>query len=156
MTQSTPPDPSAAPEAAPEVVAELGATGLLAEITAGRHRFQSDATAESGGGEEAPRPFHMVLGALGACTAMTIRMYADRKGWPLEGVRVALSHDRRKAADGEAGATDSGWIFTIDKRVELRGADLDADQRRRLLEIGEKCPVNQALLSQVRISHPTA
>jgi putative redox protein len=151
----TPPatDAPADPAPAPEVIAELGPTGLLAEITAGPHHLRSDATAESGGGEAAPRPFHMLLGALGACTAMTIRMYADRKGWSLEGVRVALSHDRRKAAAGEAGATDAGWVFTIETRIELLGGGLDAEQRQRLMEIGEKCPVNQALRSQVQITH---
>ncbi len=157
MTESAAANAAAAdPTPSPEVIAELGPTGLLAEITAGPHHFRSDAIFESGGGELAPRPFHMLLGALGACTAMTIRMYADRKGWPLDGVRVSLSHDRRRAAAGEAGATDAGWTFTIVTRIELLGAGLDAEQRQRLMEIGEKCPVNQALRSQVRIDHVLA
>ncbi len=151
---TTPPaaatDPSAVSE--PEAIATIGPEDLMVTVQAGRHEFRSDAVPESGGRDEAPNPFRLLLGSLGACTAMTIRLYADRKGWPLEGVRVSLSHDRRRAEAGEAGATDAGWVFTVDKRIELLG-DLDEGQRTRLLAMGEKCPVNQALMSQVRITH---
>jgi len=152
MTRSASSSAAAATDAAPEAVATIGPDDLIVTVEAGRHVFRSDGLPESGGRDEAPNPFRLLLGSLGACTAMTIRMYADRKGWPLEGVRVSLSHDRRRAEPGEEGATSAGWIFTIDKRIELLG-DLDESQRTRLLDMGEKCPVNQALMSQVRISH---
>lgn len=144
---------SSDPDAPYEAIATLGDGDLVVTVEAGGHTFQSDALPESGGANAAPNPFRLLLGSLGACTAMTIRMYADRKQWPLEGVRIRLRHDRRRAVEGEAGATDSGWVFTIDKQVELLGDGLDPEQRTRLKEIGDKCPVNQALMSQVRVIH---
>jgi putative redox protein len=143
-----------APDAPFEAVATIGNDDLVVTVEAGGHTFQSDALPESGGTNVAPNPFRLLLGSLGACTAMTIRMYADRKQWPLEGVRIQLRHDQRRAEAGEVGATDAGRVFTIEKRVELLGEGLDDEQRTRLLAIGEKCPVNQALMSQVRIVHP--
>ena len=82
---------------------------------------------------------------------MTVRMYADRKGWPLERIRVTLRHSRIHATDCADCETKSGWIDHIDRDIELTG-DLDDTQRQRLLHIAERCPVHQTLTSEVRIA----
>ena len=92
----------------------------------------------------------MLNAALGACTAMTVRMYADRKKWPLESVRVALVHDKVHASDCAACETEEGRIDRIVRVVELKG-DLSEDQRARLLEIADRCPVHRTLHAEVEI-----
>jgi putative redox protein len=91
------------------------------------------------------------LAALGACTSMTVRMYAERKGWPLERVRVTLRHSRIHAEDCADCETTKGWISHIDRDIELSGG-LDDDQRQRLLQIAEHCPVHQTLTSEVHVT----
>ena len=100
------------------------------------------------GDDAGPTPYDLVLAGLGACTSMTVRMYADRKGWPLEQVRVTLRHSRIHAEDCAACETTKGWIDHIDVDVELVG-DLDDTQRQRLMQIAERCPVHQTLTSEV-------
>lgn len=82
---------------------------------------------------------------------MTVRMYADRKGWPLEGVRVTLRHSRIHAEDCAECETTKGWVSHIDRTIELIG-DLDDEQRGKLLAISERCPVHQTLTSEVDVS----
>jgi putative redox protein len=82
---------------------------------------------------------------------MTVRMYADRKGWPLEGVRVTLRHSRIHAEDCATCETTKGWIDHIDRGIELTG-ELDDSQRERLLQIADRCPVHQTLTSEVDIA----
>lgn len=91
------------------------------------------------------------VAALGACTSMTVRMYADRKGWPLERVRVTLRHSRIHAKDCADCETIKGLIDHIEREIELAG-DLDDTQRQRLLQIAERCPVHQTLTSEVHIA----
>ena len=91
-----------------------------------------------------------LLAALGSCTTMTMRMYADRKGWPLDGVRIALSHGRVHAKDcGDCESTE-GRVDVIEKRVILEG-DLTEEQRARILQIGGRCPVHRTLTNEIVI-----
>src|SRR5262245_42432284 len=114
------------------------------------HRFLADEPVEVGGLDSGPGPYDLVLAGLGACTAMTLRLYAERKALPLERVTVELSHARIQAADCEDCETKEGMIDRIERAITLRGA-LDAEQRQRLLEIADKCPVHRTLTSEVDI-----
>lgn len=128
-----------------------GGTGTYTQqITAGRHQFTSDEPRPIGD-DAGPTPYDLLLAGLGACTSMTVRMYADRKGWPLRQVRVTLRHKRIHAKDCVQCETTNGWIDHIDREVELSG-DLDDTQRQRLLHIAERCPVHQTLTSEIRIA----
>jgi putative redox protein len=131
-------------------VTETGAGTYTQQITAGRHEFNADEPRPIGD-DEGPTPYDLLLAALGACTSMTVRMYADRKGWPLEQIRVTLQHKRIHAEDCAECETTKGWIHHIDRDIELTG-DLDDTQRERLLQIAERCPVHQTLTSEVRIA----
>src|SRR6201988_4406946 len=131
-------------------VTESGSGTYTQEITAGNHRFLPDEPRPIGD-DAGPTPYDLLLAALGACTSMTVRMYATRKGWPLERVRVTLRHSRIHAKDCADCETSSGWIDHIDRDVELAG-DLDDIQRQRLLHIAERCPVHQTLTSEVDIA----
>lgn len=132
------------------VVVEAGTQNRLAQhITAGAHTWVADEPAGIGD-DTGPTPYDLLLSALGACTSMTLRMYADRRGWPLERIRVTLRHDRHHADDGlncEASATG---LEHIERLIELDG-DLDDEQRSRLLAIAERCPVHRTLVSDKHI-----
>ena len=131
-------------------VTEAGSGTFTREITAGQHRLVADEPRPIGD-DAGPTPYDLVLAGLGACTSMTVRMYADRKGWPLDEVRVTLRHSRIHAEDCAACETTKGWIDHIDIDVELVG-DLDDAQRQRLMQIAERCPVHQTLTSEVDIA----
>jgi putative redox protein len=132
------------------IVTGTGAGSYTQHITAGSHNMVADEPRPVGA-DEGPTPYDLLLAALGACTSMTVRMYADRKGWPLAHVRVTLRHKRIHAEDCAHCETTKGMIDHIDKEIELVG-DLDATQRERLLQIAERCPVNQTLSSEIDIS----
>ncbi len=131
------------------IVTDSGAGGYTQQIAAGHHRLVADEPRPIGD-DTGPTPYDLLLGALGACTSMTVRMYAERKRWPLERVRVTLQHSRIHARDCADCETSNGWIDHIDRSIELTG-DLDETQRQRLLHIAERCPVHQTLTSEVRI-----
>jgi putative redox protein len=131
-------------------VTETGTGTYTQQITAGHHQLAADEPRPSGD-DAGSTPYDLLLAALGACTSMTVRMYADRKGWQLERVRVTLRHSRMHAKDCADCETSSGWIDHIDRGIELAGA-LDDTQRQRLLHIAERCPVHQTLTSEVRIA----
>jgi putative redox protein len=131
-------------------VTEAGSGTFTRQITAGQHQLVADEPRPVGD-DAGPTPYDLVLAGLGACTSMTVRMYADRKGWPLEQVRVTLRHSRIHAEDCAACETTKGWIDHIDIDVELDG-DLDDAQRQRLKQIAERCPVHQTLTSEVDIA----
>jgi putative redox protein len=131
-------------------VAEMGTGTYTQQITAGQHRLVADEP-QPIGDDAGPTPYDLLLAALGACTSMTIRMYANRKGWPLERVRVTLRHSRIHAKDCANCETTDGWIDHIDRDIELTG-DLDDTQRQRLLLIAERCPVHQTLTSEVDVA----
>ena len=131
-------------------VAETGTGTYTQQITAAHHELVADEpqpiSADAG-----PTPYDLLLAALGACTSMTVRMYANRKAWPLEHVRVTLRHSRIHAEDCAECETTRGWIDHIDRDIELAG-NLDDTQRERLLHIANRCPVHQTLTSEVHIS----
>ena len=132
------------------IVTETGSGTYTQQIAAGHHELVSNEPRPIGD-DAGPTPYDLLLAGLGACTSMTVRMYADRKGWPLERVRVTLRHSRIHAKDCADCETSTGWIGHIDRGVELSG-ELDDSQRQRLLHIAERCPVHQTLTSEVRIA----
>ena len=134
-------------------VTETGSGTYTQQITAGHHRLVADEPRPVGD-DAGPTPYDLLLAGLGACTSMTVRMYADRKGWPLESVRVTLRHSRIHAEDCADCESTKGWIDHIDCDVEFVG-DLDDTQRQRLMQIAERCPVHQTLTSEVDIATST-
>jgi putative redox protein len=131
-------------------VSEAGPGTYTQQITAGHHRLVADEPRPIGD-DAGPNPYDLVLAGLGACTSMTLRMYADRKGWPLDSISVTLRHSRIHAEDCAHCETTKGWIGHIDRDIELTGA-LDDSQRQRLLQIADQCPVHQTLTSEIDIS----
>jgi putative redox protein len=131
------------------------AAGLAQDIQARGHRLRSDEPRDAGGSDEGPGPYELLLAALGACTSMTVRMYAERKGWPLESVEVALRHDRVPAEGARGRETGPAQRDRITERLTLRGP-LDEAQRRRLAEIATRCPVHRTLASSVAIEQQFA
>lgn len=128
----------------------IGSSGYASEVVAGRHTIVSDEPISVGGTDVGPTPFELLLASLGTCVVMTLRMYADRKGWPLTGVTVGLDQSRIHARDCDDCESESGMVLRITKRLELHG-DLEEDQRARLLEIAEKCSVHRSLVSEIQI-----
>jgi len=123
---------------------------LRTEVSAGGHSLVADEPSSVGGDDAGPTPYDLLLSALGTCTGMTLRMYADRKDWPLEEAVVRLSHEKIHAEDCKDCETGDGKIDRIDRDIELHG-DLSAEQRERLLEIANKCPVHRTLHSEVDV-----
>jgi putative redox protein len=145
-------EPEAAPaDAVPGVrVAEAGEGRFAQLVTMGRHRLRADEPVAVGGDDSGPGPYDLLLAGLGACTSMTVRMYAEQKKWPLEHVTVDLKHDKVHAADCAECETREGKIDKIERVLTLEG-DLDEAQCARLLEIASKCPVHRTLHSEVWI-----
>jgi putative redox protein len=140
-------------DAGPEgtvTVTETGSGSYTQQITAGHHRLVADEPRPVGD-DAGPTPYDLLLASLGACTSLTVRMYADRKGWPLERVRVTLRHSRIHAEDCADCETTKGWVNQIDRDIELTG-ELDDTQRQRLMQIAERCPVHQTLTSEIHIN----
>ena len=132
-------------------VAETREDKFTQSIKIGPHQLRADEPVAVGGGDTGPSPYDLLLAALGACTSMTLRLYADQKQWPLERVTVHLKHDKVHAADCADCETKEGKIDRIDRDIEIEGA-LDDVQRARLLEIANKCPVHRTLHSEVWIA----
>ena len=133
-----------------EVLVEGGAVGYTSLVQAGSHLLYADEPASVGGADTGPTPYDLLLAGLGACKSMTMRMYADRKGWPLEATRVRLRHSRIHAEDCEDCQTEKGRIDRIAVEVGVEGG-LDEAQRTRLVEISERCPVHRTLKSEIDI-----
>ncbi len=131
-------------------VVESGEGKLTEHLLDGRHRLLADEPVAAGGNDRGPGPYELLLMALGACTAMTLRLYADRKRWPLGRVSVQLRHDKIHAEDCADCETKQGMLDRIERVISLEGA-LDAAQRRRLMEIADMCPVYRTLTSEIRI-----
>lgn len=132
------------------VVAETRVGRFTQAIAVGRHRLAADEPEEAGGNDTGPGPYDYLLAGLGACTSMTLRLYAEHKNLPLERVIVRLTQNKIYATDCEECETKEGKIDQIERDIELVGP-LDATQRQRLLEIADKCPVHRTLQSEVRI-----
>jgi putative redox protein len=148
--------PPAAVAGAPGLVTvrETREARLQQEITVGRHRLLADEPLAAGGLDSGPNPYDLLLAALGACTAMTLRLYAERKALPLDRVTVRLSHAKIYAADCTTCETREGKIDRIERAIMLEGA-LDEALRARLMEIADKCPVHRTLTSEVDIRTAT-
>ena len=132
------------------VVAETRAGKFEQSVTIGPHRFLADEPVAAGGRDSGPSPYELLIAGLGACTAMTLRLYADQKALPLTGVSVTLKHSKIHAADCATCETKEGKLDRIERTIALDGP-LDAAQRARLLEIADKCPVHRTLTSEVEI-----
>src|SRR5277367_3462638 len=120
--------------AVPEVVVRGGPAGLLQEIDAGSHHWVADEPTAVGGTGTGPTPYDLLLGALGACTSMTLRLYADRRKWPLEGVVVRLRHQRIHRDDCVNCEKKDASIERVERTLELKGPLTD-EQRTRLMEL---------------------
>jgi len=131
------------------VVAETGNGRLQQAMLDGRHLLLADEPAAFGGADVGPSPYELLLMALGSCTSMTLRLYAARKEWELRRVVVRMRH-RRVHAEDCADCEKTGGLDRIERTIELVG-ELDAEQRRRLLEIADMCPVHRTLTSSVDI-----
>lgn len=141
---------SANPPAGIVVVSETGVSRLQNVIAAGKHRVLADEPVDVGGMDSGPGPYDFLLGALGACTSMTMRLYAERKSIPLARTTVTLKHSRVYAKDCEDCETKEGMIGLIERTIAMDG-DLDAEQRNKLMEIADKCPVHRTLTSEIKI-----
>lgn len=139
-----------APAGSRVVVRETGRGKFQNEVRIGRHRLIADEPENVGGLDSGPGPYDFLLAGLGACTAMTIRLYADKKGWPLQRVQVGLDHDKVHAQDCADCETREGRVDEITRTLTLEG-DLDAEQRARIFEIADKCPVHRTLHSEIKI-----
>jgi len=146
----TAPDAAAGEGPRITVVTETREGKFQQTVVVGPHRFLADEPVAAGGLDTGPGPYDLLTAALGTCTAMTLRLYADQKGLPLAGVSVRLTHEKIHAADCATCETKEGKIDRIDRTVALDGP-LDAAQRARLLEIADKCPVHRTLTSEVEI-----
>lgn len=124
--------------------------GLQQEVRAGRHRFLANEPAALGGLDTGPTPYDLLLAALGTCTAMTLRLYADRKGLRVDGIAVHLDHDRIHAADCEGCETEAGQIDRIRRRISVTGR-LEPEERARLMEMADRCPVHRTLKAEIAI-----
>jgi putative redox protein len=132
------------------VVSETRQGRFQQVIEIGPHRLLADEPVSVGGLDSGPNPYELLLAGLGACTAMTVRLYAERKSWSLERVSVALTHAKIHAADCEDCETKEGMLDRIDRTISFVGT-LDAEQRKRLMEIADKCPVHRTLTSEIDI-----
>jgi uncharacterized OsmC-like protein/alpha-beta hydrolase superfamily lysophospholipase len=132
------------------LVRETGQSLYQQEVLSGPHRFLADEPVKVGGDDTGPGPYDLVLAGLGACTSITLRLYAEHKKLPLSRVSVRLAHNKIHARDCEHCETVEGMIDHIDRAITLEG-DLTPEQRKRLMEIADKCPVHRTLESEVEI-----
>ncbi len=132
------------------VVRETRDSKFQQTISVGPHRMLADEPVAAGGEDTGPGPYDFVLAGLGACTSMTMRLYAERKSLPLERVTVTLSHRKIYAEDCAECETKTGMLDKIERVIAIEGA-LDAEQRRKLMEIADKCPVHRTLTSEIHI-----
>jgi uncharacterized OsmC-like protein/fermentation-respiration switch protein FrsA (DUF1100 family) len=146
------PEPADAPGMAPRsvVVRETRNSRLQQAVTIGPHHLLADEPVAVGGEDSGPGPYDFLLAGLGACTSMTMRLYAERKSLPLERITVTLKHNKIHAEDCAECETKVGMLDQIDRVIGMEGA-LDAEQRQRLMEIADKCPVHRTLTSEIRI-----
>lgn len=132
------------------LVRETGNGKFQQEVLSGPHRFLADEPVKVGGLDSGPGPYDLLLAGLGACTSMTLRLYAEHKKLPLERVSVRLMHNRIHAEDCLNCETKEGMVDRVDRNITMEGP-LDAEQRKRLLEIADKCPVHRTLESEINI-----
>ncbi len=126
------------------------ATGFAQEVEIDSHELYADEPVSYGGTDTGPTPYDLLLAALGSCTSMTIGFYARKRRWPLENINVSLRHSKIHATDCEDCETKEGKIDRIELDIQLTGS-LTAEQRAKLMEIAERCPVHQTLTSEINI-----
>ena len=144
------PPVAAAAEGGRWVTTSIDRSRYRTRVEARTHALALDEPTAVGGTDTGPTPYEAMLAALGGCTAITMRMYADRKGWPLEAVRIRLRQARAHEPDCEICATDEVGPHRVEREIEMDGP-LDGEQRRRLLMIADRCPVKQTLERGVRV-----
>ena len=132
------------------VVVKSGLLRYSQNISVGSHVLHADEPGDSGGKDFGPNPYELLLAALGACTSITVCMYAKRKQWPLKSVEVRLAHSKIHAEECATCDTEEGMLDRVEREITLFG-DLSDEQRHRLLEIAERCPVHRTLVSEVQI-----
>ncbi len=132
-----------------QVIAKIDREKYKTIIEIGNHQLIADEPVPLGQ-DLGPNPYDLLLAALGACVTMTLRMYADRKGWDLEEVHVHLEQSRIYAKDCEDCESEDGYVHIIEKNLKFIG-DLTEEQKQRLLEISDKCPVNKTLSNEIKI-----
>ena len=132
------------------VVVRGSAAGFAQEIHAGRHRIHADEPPAAGGTDTGASPYDLLLAALGACTSMTVGMYARRKAWPLQEVTVYLRHSKIHATDCADCETRDGMLDRIERDIHFDGS-LSDEQRSKLIEIANKSPVHRTLTSEINI-----
>jgi uncharacterized OsmC-like protein len=150
MSASTESGTESKTEEKADVIVRGNASGFLQEIITGAHRLKADEPVSYGGEDEGPGPYDYLLAGLGACTSMTVGLYARRKNWPLKDIVVSLRHSRIHANDCADCVTREGMLDRIDLDVELTGP-LSAEQRAKLMEVAGKCPVHRTLKSEIEI-----
>ena len=133
-----------------DVVVRGNANGFLQEVVSGTHHLRADEPKPYGGSDAGPGPYDYLLAGLGACTSMTVGLFARRKNWPLKDISVSLRHARIHAKDCEDCLTKDGMLDRIDVEVGLDGPLTDT-QRAKLMEVAAKCPVHQTLKSEINI-----
>jgi len=134
----------------PQVISKIDRSKYKTINEAGNHHLVADEPMPFGQ-DLGPNPYDFLLTALGACVAMTLRMYADRKGWDLEEVHVHLDQSRIYAKDCENCESEDGYVHIIEKKLKFIG-ELTKEQIQRLLEISDKCPVNKTLINEIKIT----
>ena len=132
------------------VTVHTPAAGFRTGVAVRQHTLIADEPTEVGGTDEGPTPYDLLGAALGTCTAMTLRMYADRKKWPLTGITVHVEHDRIHADDCATCESTKGQIDRLRRTLTLDGP-LDDAQRARLAEIADRCPVHRTLEGEIVI-----
>jgi uncharacterized OsmC-like protein/pimeloyl-ACP methyl ester carboxylesterase len=137
------------------VVRETRNSKFQQTVTVGPHHLIADEPAAAGGDDTGPGPYDFLLAGLGACTSMTMRLYADRKSLPVERITVTLTHGKIHAEDCAECETHEGMLDQIDRVIAIDGT-LDAEQHRKMMEIADKCPVHRTLKSEIRILTRTA
>jgi putative redox protein len=132
------------------VTCRVGPTGFRTDLVARSHTLAADEPTALGGADAGPTPYEFLLMALGGCTAMTLRIYADRKGWPLEGATVSVRQGRSHEPDCERCATDAVGVEHVERRIELAGP-LNEEQRARLMSVADRCPVQQTFDRHIKV-----
>jgi uncharacterized OsmC-like protein len=139
-----------AEQAEPPVIVRGTAADFSQKIEIGAHQLSADEPVAFGGTDTGSSPYDLLLAALGACTSMTIGLYARKRGWPLKDITVSLRHSKIHARDCDDCETKEGRIDRINLEIHLNGA-LSDEQRAKLMEIAGKCPVHQTLTSEINI-----